>query len=41
MLGFSLPTEILADFLFGFYLPTFVLNHATNKKQNRSKIFKK
>jgi len=28
-------TKILADFLFGFYLLNFVLNHATNHTKKR------
>ena len=35
MAGSRLLTKILADFLFGFYLLTFVLNHATNHTQSR------
>ena len=39
--GFSLPTKILADFLFGFYLLNYLLNHATNHIQTRYPPFKK
>jgi len=35
MASSSLLTKILADFLFGFYLLTFVLDHATNHTQSR------
>ena len=35
MLGTSLLTKILADFLFGLYLLNSLLNHATNLIQNR------
>ena len=41
MAGSRLITKILADFLFGFYLLTFVLKYATNHTQNRCGQFEK
>ena len=38
LLGSRLLTKILADFLFGFYLLTLVLKHATNHIQTRCTI---
>jgi len=40
MAGSRRLTKILADFLFGFYLLTLVLKHATNHTQNRCHTFK-
>ena len=41
MAGSRLLTKILADFLFGFYLLNYVLNHATILTQTRWAQYKK